>query len=96
MLYRGPPMPSQADCGDDRVDGEHLQAIDLGQIHTGHLIQVAAHIEGGCIPLGCVASSLAWRSGVVREVDLGCEGRVLLRDLLVTGGELLVVKIVQC
>ena len=33
---------------------------------------------------------------MVREVDLGCEGRILLRDLLVTGGELLVGTIVQC
>ena len=61
VLHRGPPMHIQADFGDDRLDGEHLQAIDLGQIHTGHLIQVAAQIEGGFIPLGFVPSSLAWR-----------------------------------
>ena len=92
VLSRGPPRPLPADVGDDRVDGEPLPAIDLGQIHTGHLIAVAAHIEGGCSPLGCVASALAWRYGVVRAVDLGCEGRVLLRDLLVTGGDRWVVK----
>ena len=54
-------MHIQTDFGDDRLDGEHLQAIDLGQVHANHLIEVAAQIEGGFIALGFVPSSLAWR-----------------------------------
>ena len=89
-------MHIQTEFGDDRLDGEPLPAIDLGQVHTNHLIQSAAQIDGGFIALRFVPSSLAWRSGRFRAVDLGCKGRVLLRHLLVTGGALLMVKIGQC
>ena len=59
VRHGGPPMPSQADVGEDRLDGEPRQAIDLGQVHTGQSRQIAAHIEGGFIPLGLVPSLLA-------------------------------------
>jgi hypothetical protein len=83
-------MPGQADFGDDRLDGHPRQAVDLGQSHTGHRIPVTTHIAGRCMPRGCVPSPRAGRYGVCREVDVGCEGRGRLRDLLVTGGELVI------
>jgi len=94
-LDRGPPLPLQAEFGDERLDGEHVHAIDRGQVHTRPRLEVAAHIEGGGMALGCVPSALAWREGLLRAVDLGCEGRVLLRNRLVTGGDVLMVKVGQ-
>ena len=96
MLRGRPPLPSQADCGAERLDGEPLHAIDLREIHTGQLLQGTAHIEGGCMALGCVPSPRAWRYGVCGEVDLGCEGRILMRALWVAGGELVIGTIVPC
>ena len=46
-------MQIQAGVGDDRLPGEYLHAIDVGQVHTGQEMQVAAQYEGGFI----------WRDG---------------------------------
>jgi hypothetical protein len=70
-------MQIRSGVGDDRLAGEYLQAIDVGQVHTGQEMQVAAQHEGGFIwrdGHNCLNSHEHVLDSVVIPVLLGRKG----------------------
>ena len=76
VLDGGPGAHIDAGFGEDFVDGEGVEARDLGEVDAGELVEVEAEVEGGGILFGLAAIPFAGLEGFVGGVGTGFQGGV--------------------
>jgi acyl-CoA synthetase (AMP-forming)/AMP-acid ligase II len=82
--------PPESDLGDDLESRGRVDAIDPGEIDAGEAMEVLASIEGGGDPSGLTA---AGRGGQGLATALVLESSELRLDLVIAGGDLLLVEL---
>ncbi len=78
VLDGGPGGHIDAGFGEDFVDGEGVEAGDLGEVDASEKVEVEAEVEGGGILFGLAAIPLAGLEGLAGGVGARLEGGVTL------------------
>jgi len=90
VLFRGPPGHVEPDLRDDLEGRVRVDAIDPGEVDAPETMKVPASIEAG---FGSSGLTVAGRRGQGPATTLVLEPRELRFDLVIAGGDLLLVEL---
>jgi len=95
VLDGRPGTHIHADFAEHLVGDEDVDAVNLGQVHPRHLVEIQPEVERRRIAPRFALWALGGRQGLSGEINLGRERRVAFFDFGVAGLELLLEKVMR-
>ena len=84
MLARFPLGHIDTDLGEDSLGGQGIDAIDLGEVNTGHLVEIKTQVEIRLIAYGLVTLAFTIFEGLFSNIYLWLKFGVHNLDFKVT------------
>src|SRR5271157_4444304 len=84
----------EAGLGENRLDRQHIESVDLGKVNAGHAVELSAEINERSV-LRFFLSLFEGRERIGFQVRLGIKARKAGLDLVVAGFYLALVKVVE-